>query len=158
MTGVSALNRTAILVADVVASGQFYSDVLGMTLLYTEAHTTAEILPQLVRLLGLPSEGVMRFRFYRSAEPGDGGLVALFEVTPAPPPVQIAAPERMSVGEACLVFFHPDLEALMAALVADGCRVVGPVEILLAPQGAQREAIVRNRDGTLFNFIERTRA
>jgi len=151
---VSLLDRTALLVTDVVSSGRFHSDVLGTGLRYTEADTTAEILPPLVRL---PAENVMRFRFYRSMETGGrlrcvdrDGLGAA-----------IAADRGARVDERRRVvppLFYPDPDRLMASLVADGRRVVEPVEILATPLGTQREAIVRNRDSTLFNFIERPRA
>ncbi len=61
----------------------------------------------------------------------------------------------MNVGEACLVLFHEDLNALLPKLIASGCQMVGPPETLVMGEHRQREVIFRNQDLTLFNIIER---
>jgi catechol 2,3-dioxygenase-like lactoylglutathione lyase family enzyme len=154
MASVSPLNRTALLVADVDVSSEFYSEVLGLEMFSTERAIPAPILPQLVRLLGGPPSGVTRYRFFRSGA-STSGWVALFEVKPPPPAIHISRLDQMNIGEACLVFFHPDLDTLIPRMKAHGAIIIGGPEKLVVGRGDQREIIVRNREGTLFNFIEK---
>ncbi len=132
----------------------FYVDVLGLSLLYTESDVPSEMLPQLNRLLGWPDGGPTRFRFFQAGEARQG-WIALFEVASATARGSISQAGPMHVGEACLVLFHEDLDALLPNLVASGCQIVGPPEILVMGAHRQREVIFRNQDLTLFNIIER---
>lgn len=155
MESISSLNRTAVLVADVEQSARFYTDVLGMSLFMDETDLDTALMPMLVGFMGYEPTRQMRFRFLRSGDTREG-MVALFEIKPTPESIRIARPEVMNLGEACLVFFHGDLDDLLARAVGAGCTVVGAPEALRLPTHEQREMIFRNPDGTLFNIIERT--
>ena len=154
MTGVSPLHRTAVLVADVDDSSTFYTDVLGLSLLYTEDDVPSEMLPQLNRLLGWPNGGPMRFRFFAAGEARQG-WIALFEVASGLERNSVSRSGPMNVGEACLVLFHEHLDDVLSKLTAHGCEIVGGPETLVMGANRQREVIFRNRDMTLFNIIER---
>ena len=157
MLSVSALNRTAVVVADVEQSAKFYSEVLGLEPYFDELDLDPALMPVLIGFMGYSDDRRMRCRFLRSGATMEG-MVALFEVTPKPKAIVISDPNVVHLGEACLVFFHPDLDELLPRIEAAGCIIVGPPRALHLPTHEQREMIFRNPDGTLFNIIERSGA
>ncbi len=154
MPGVSPLHRVAVLVEDVEVSTPFYTEVLGLSLLYTESNVSPEMLPQLNRLLGWPDGGLHRFRFFCAGDTRQG-WIALFEVASATKLGSVSKAGPMNVGEACLVLFHENLDVLLPALAEYGCHILGSPETLVMGEHRQREIVFRNRDLTLFNIIER---
>lgn len=147
----SPLVRTAILVRDLARSVRFYTEVLGLTRTYIE--TTIRD-PRAPALLGHPAGTIQHVRILKAEGPSFG-MVGLFQMEPLPTndPVP-TGPAR--TGETCLVFYVPDLAAVVASLARLGAEVLSPpTEISVREGHSSLEMIFRDPDGVLVNCIER---
>lgn len=147
----SALVRSALMVADLDRSSAFYGDVLGMRDVYWEGvlrGTSVE------RLLAVPEGSICRARIL-TATPQNMGMVGLFEISNPQPATVRKDPTTSQIGEAFLVFYASDLDVVMARLAAAGHTVVCP-PIALEHDGKvkQREMTCADPDGIKINLIE----
>ena len=153
MTLVTPLKRTAIIVRDLPRSLRFWRDALGMNV-WIDGKAGRE-LPELYRLLGAPP-CTTRWVILQS-EDVDWGMVGLFELSrPAPPKVKQADLSRANVGEACLVFHTPDVEAVYKAARRLRLWVLcPPTRLELKAHGVESlEMTLRDPNGVLVNLIQ----
>lgn len=109
MSHVTPLRRTAITVDDLDRSLRFYRQVLGLSV-WMRGRAGAEN-PTFARLMGAPS-GTVRYAILQSGVV-EWGMVGLFEVSsPRPPRRPLREPGRNHRGEACLVFYTPDVRRI----------------------------------------------
>lgn len=154
---VTPLKRTAIIVTDMEASLRFYRDVLGLTV-WVEGRGGKEM-PAMFRLLGAPV-GKVRWVILQS-DKVDWGMVGLFELRrPSPPRLRRATLRQANLGEACLVFHSPDVDAVHRGARKLGLRIVCPPTLLeIAERGVlSKEMTLRDPNGVLVNVIQNVRA
>ena len=111
------------------------------------------------RLLGAPV-GKVRWVILQS-DKVDWGMVGLFELRrPSPPRLRRATLRQANLGEACLVFHSPDVDAVHRGARKLGLRIVCPPTLL---EIAEREVLskemtLRDPNGVLVNVIQNVRA
>lgn len=151
MLEVSAMVRSALMVADLARATRFYSDVLGFKDVYWEGTLKGT---SLERLLGVPEGSICNARIL-TPTPQNMGMVGLFELSdPAPDAVQ-KRDDTSQIGEAFLVFYASDLDEVMRRLEAGGYRVLcPPIPLEHEGQVKQREMGCIDPDGFKINLIE----
>jgi predicted enzyme related to lactoylglutathione lyase len=91
-------------------------------------------------------------------------MVGLFEVSNPSPPAMDKRRDGVSVGEAVMVFYCDDTEAVHKKLVSGGHAVICPPTVLeVKPRGgvikadgrSQPEMVFADPDGMLINLIQR---
>lgn len=153
MSHVTPLRRTAITVEDLERSLRFYRQVLGLKV-WMRGRAGPEN-PCFARLMGAPS-GTVRYAILQSGDV-EWGMVGLFELTaPRPPRRPLRQPGRNHRGEACLVFYTPDVRRIHRLASRRGAHVVcAPVSLVLDAHGVESlEMTLRDPDGVLLNFIQ----
>ncbi len=151
MTRISPMVRTALFVADLTASRQFYEQVLGLQECWFEGELTQGNAHE---LLGMPASSHTRACILKAPGPA-WGMVGLFEITqPQPPPLSRQL-DSINQGETCLVFYCADLDSVVQALQAGHHQILcAPVHLKIGAQVKQREMCCRDPDGVLINLIE----
>jgi len=153
MSHVTPLRRTAITVEDLDRALRFYRQVLGLKV-WMRGRAGPEN-PSFGRLMGAPS-GTVRYAILQSGEV-EWGMVGLFEVSaPRPPRRPLRQPGRAHRGEACLVFYTPDVRRIHRLASRRGAHVVcPPTSLVLEEHGVESlEMTLRDPDGVLLNFIQ----
>ena len=117
MTEISPMVRTALFVADLPASRQFYEQILGLQECWFEGELTEGNAHQ---LLGMPAGTHTRACILKAPGPA-WGMVGLFEITQPQPPRLSRELGSINQGETCLVFYCADFAAT-GADGTDGCR------------------------------------
>ena len=151
MTMISPMVRSALMVADLERSTQFYSRVLGLNETWYAGELSDGNAHQ---LLGMPAGSLTCACILKAPGPA-WGMIGLFEISePVPMPVKLDS-KRINLGETCLVFYHADLDRVESALddlqLPILCR---PLMLVVDDQPRQREMSFRDPDGVLINLIE----
>jgi catechol 2,3-dioxygenase-like lactoylglutathione lyase family enzyme len=150
---VTPLKRTAIIVRNMRRSLAFYQGVLGMNI-WIQGHSLGDI-PALYELLGMP-RCTVRWVILQSEDVA-WGMVGLFELSkPKPSAIRRANSRRANVGEACLVFHTPDVDAIHRGARRLGLPILcAPKTLSLPVHGVEsREMTLRDPNGVLLNFIQ----
>ncbi len=148
---VSALVRATIFVRDLQRSRRFYR-ALGLTETYFAGYLDH---PSASSVLGLVTHHPYPVEILKRPGP-NFGMLGLFQLAPE----QLAQALPMTtgparIGEVALVFYVAALDAAMHSLEVAGAQwVAEPQRFELGPI-AQREACLRDCDGTLLNLVER---
>ena len=160
MARVGTMVRTAVIVSDLARSVKFYGDILGLTGVYAEGELTHAAG---AKLLGMPPEARIRYKILKAEGP-NRGMVGLFEVTGPSPPTMDKRRDGVSVGEALMVFYCDDTEAVHKKLLAGGHTIVCPPTflevkpregVIKADARGQPEMVFADPDGMLINLIQR---
>ena len=151
VSSISPMVRSALMVSDLERSTRFYRDLLGLDETWYAGALSEGNAHQ---LLGMPAGTLTRACILKAPGPA-WGMVGLFEVSQPEPPALARDVQRINQGETCLVFYHRDLDAVHAALAADGLPILCP-PLMLEVDGVdrQREMTFRDPDGVLINLIE----
>lgn len=151
MATISPMVRSALMVADLDRSTQFYQEVLGLD----ETWYVGELSDgNAHQLLGMPAGCLTRARILKAPGPA-WGMVGLFEISAPTPATGTMDSQRINQGETCLVFYHADLDRVLTLLEQQHCKVLCPPLLLTVDgQSRQREMTFRDPDGVLINLIE----
>ncbi len=151
MTAISPMVRSALMVADLDRSTQFYREVLGLDETWYAGELSNGNAHQ---LLGMPAGSLTRACILKAPGPA-WGMIGLFEISqPTPTPVSLDS-QRINLGETCLVFYHTDLDSVQALLEEQKLPVLcPPLMLVVDDQSRQREMSFRDPDGVLINLIE----
>lgn len=151
MTAISPMVRSALMVADLERSTQFYREVLGLDETWYAGELSNGNAHQ---LLGMPAGSLTRACILKAPGPA-WGMIGLFEISqPTPTPVSLDS-QRINLGETCLVFYHSDLDSVQASLEEQKLPVLcPPLMLVVDDQSRQREMSFRDPDGVLINLIE----
>jgi catechol 2,3-dioxygenase-like lactoylglutathione lyase family enzyme len=151
MTAISPMVRSALMVADLDRSTQFYREVLGLDETWYAGELSNGNAHQ---LLGMPAGSLTRACILKAPGPA-WGMIGLFEISqPTPTRVSLDS-QRINLGETCLVFYHADLDSVQASLEDQKLPVLCPPLMLVVDgQSRQREMSFRDPDGVLINLIE----
>lgn len=149
---VSPLVRAALTVSSLERSREFYVEVLGLSEVFLESAVDGG---NMHALMGMPASTRARICILKTPGTPAYGMLGLFElVDPSPPRLDFRG-EGSLVGELCLVFYCPDLDAVMREVEARRLVVVAP-PMALEVRGRikQREMTFRGPDGEKINLIE----
>lgn len=147
----SPLIRAALIVADLDRSQHFYRTLFGFDEVHASGDTRSETI---AALLGAPSGSRTRFAVVKRPGPGFG-MLGLFELSGPVPLALELDPLAARRGEVVLVFYHADLDPLVAQVASMGGRVVVAPLPLQMRHRSQREALFADPDGVKLNVIER---
>ncbi|MBM3514572.1 MAG: VOC family protein [Alphaproteobacteria bacterium] len=160
MPRVGTMVRTAVMVSDLERSTAFYRDILGLNGIYAEGELTH---PAGAKLIGMPVGARVRYRIVKAEGP-NRGMVGLFEISNPSPPGMTKRRDGVNVGEAVMVFYCDDTEAVHKRLIAGNHTVVCPPTVLevrpkagvIGAEGrSQPEMVFADPDGMLINLIQR---
>jgi catechol 2,3-dioxygenase-like lactoylglutathione lyase family enzyme len=149
---VSQMVRAALMVSDLDRSRDFYSNVLGLTDVYTQGEAKGG---NMHALIGMPDTVTTRVCILKVPGKPEYGMVGLFEVkNPSPPPIQ-RQNASSNVGELCMVFYCDNLDPVYEAAKKRGLIIVAaPVQLRVRGHVKQREMTIRGPDGEKINLIE----
>jgi len=149
---VSPLVRAALTVSDLERSRRFYIEVLGLSEVFLDSAVEDG---NMHALMGVPASTTTRICILKTPGTPAYGMVGLFELShPTPPPLAIGAHGSWA-GELCLVFYCPDLDAVMRQVTALGLTVIAaPLALEVRGRLKQREMTFRGPDGEKINLIE----
>ena len=120
---VSPLVRAALTVSQLERSRDFYVGVLGLTEVFLDSTVEGG---NMHALMGAPASTKTRICILKTPGTPAYGMVGLFEMTdPQPRPLDFGA-QGSWVGELCLVFYCPDLDAVMGHCLRLGLVVISP--------------------------------
>ena len=146
----SEVPTISVIAGDLVATRQFYGDLLGLTAM-VDTEVSPEYRDFACTLVGIPPGSRLHYLMYQDPKEPSGKilLVHFFELSTR----RIAGlmhPSRLGVG----LYTHDcrDLDALAARLRAGGA----PIEAGPARVDGDRLMLVRGPNGELFEFSERT--
>jgi len=144
--------RAALMVSDLEQSREFYTNVLGLTEVYTESEAKGG---NMNALIGMPDTVTTRVCILKVPNKPAYGMVGLFEVkNPAPPKIQ-RQNSSSNVGEFCIVFYCDNLDPVYAQAQKRGLTIVAaPVALRVRGHVKQREMTLRGPDGEKINLIE----
>ena len=151
MSRLSPMIRAAVFVSNLERSRTFYEEVLGLREVFLEGELSEGNIHE---VMGMPEGTHTRAVILKVSGPAVG-MVGLFELShPKPPPVS-RDPERPNLGEACMVFYCDDLDAVMRKLQQGNHTIVAPpLALRIRGYVKQREMIFRDPDGAMINLIE----
>ena len=149
---VSPLVRAALTVSSLERSREFYIGVLGLSEVFLESAVEGGNRHE---LRGVPAGTTTRICILKTPGTPAYGMLGLFELRdPAPPRLDFRGAGSL-VGELCLVFYCPDLDAVMREVEARGLVVVAPpLPLEVRGRIKQREMTFRGPDGEKINLIE----
>jgi len=149
---VSQMVRAALMVSDLDRSRKFYSEVLGLTDVYSEGTAKGG---NMHALIGMPATVTTRVCVLKVSGKPEYGMVGLFEVKdPSPPPIQ-RQNTSSNVGELCMVFYCDNLDPVYAYAQKNVLMIVSPpVPLRVRGHVKQREMTLRGPDGEKINLIE----
>jgi catechol 2,3-dioxygenase-like lactoylglutathione lyase family enzyme len=149
---VSPLVRAALTVSQLERSRDFYVGVLGLTEVFLDSTVEGG---NMHALMGAPPSTKTRICILKTPGTPAYGMVGLFEMTdPRPRPLDFGG-QGSWVGELCLVFYCPDLDAVMRHCLHLGLVVISPpVALEVRGRVKQREMTFRGPDGEKINLIE----
>ncbi len=152
MSQVSQMVRAALMVSDLDASREFYTQVLGLTEVYLEGVAQGG---NMHALIGMPASVTTRTCILKVPGQPAYGMVGLFEVrNPQPPRIQ-RENAGSNIGELCMVFYCDNLDPVHEAAKSRGLTIVSPpVPLRLRGFVKQREMTLRGPDGEKINLIE----
>lgn len=151
MHQLSPMVRSALFVADLKKSEQFYRNVLGLVDVWYEGELSDG---NAHRLLGVPASSFTKAKILKAEGPA-WGMVGLFEVSNPTLPARSIDLKQINLGETCLVFYSTDLDQVQQALEAGGHHIVcQPLLLSVDGKDRQREMTFRDPDGVLINLIE----
>jgi catechol 2,3-dioxygenase-like lactoylglutathione lyase family enzyme len=149
---VSPLVRAALTVSQLERSRDFYVGVLGLTEVFLDSAVEGG---NMHALMGAPPTTKTRICILKTPGTPAYGMVGLFEMTDPQPRALDFGAQGSWVGELCLVFYCPDLDAVMRACVRLGLVVISPpLALELRGRVKQREMTFRGPDGEKINLIE----
>ncbi|MCU0757710.1 MAG: VOC family protein [Steroidobacteraceae bacterium] len=149
---VSPLVRAALTVSDLERSRDFYVNVLGLAEVFLDSSVEGG---NMHALMGMPASTRTRICILKTPGTPAYGMVGLFELTDPVPPRLDFQGEGSLVGELCLVFYCPDLDAVMREVQARRLVVVAPpLPLEVRGRIKQREMTFRGPDGEKINLIE----
>lgn len=149
---VSQMVRAALMVSDLEKSREFYTNVLGLTEVYSEGVAKGG---NMHALIGMPDTITTRVCILKVPGKPAYGMVGLFEVKdPAPPKIQ-RQNASSNVGEFCIVFYCDNLDPVHEQAKKRGLTIVSPpVPLHVRGHVKQREMTIRGLDGEKINLIE----
>jgi catechol 2,3-dioxygenase-like lactoylglutathione lyase family enzyme len=149
---VSQMVRAALMVSDLDRSRDFYSNVLGLTDVYTQGEAKGG---NMHALIGMPDTVTTRVCILKVPDKPEYGMVGLFEVkNPSPPQIQ-RHNASSNIGELCMVFYCDNLDPVYEAAKKRGLQIVAaPVQLRVRGHIKQREMTIRGPDGEKINLIE----
>ncbi len=149
---VSPMVRAALTVSNLERSRRFYVEVLGLSEVFLDSAVEGG---NMHALMGAPPSTTTRICILKTPDTPAYGMVGLFELShPTPPRLEVDAHGSL-VGELCLVFYCPDLDAVMRQVTALGLTVIAaPLALELRGRIKQREMTFRGPDGEKINLIE----
>ncbi|MSO97160.1 MAG: VOC family protein [Rhodospirillaceae bacterium] len=149
---VSQMVRAALMVSDLEKSREFYTNVLGLTEVYSEGVAKGG---NMHALIGMPDSITTRVCILKVPGKPAYGMVGLFEVKdPAPPKIQ-RQNASSNVGEFCIVFYCDNLDPVHEQAKKRGLTIVSPpVPLHVRGHVKQREMTIRGLDGEKINLIE----
>jgi catechol 2,3-dioxygenase-like lactoylglutathione lyase family enzyme len=144
--------RAALMVSDLEQSREFYTNVLGLTEVYSEGIAKGG---NLHALIGMPETVTTRTCILKVPGKPAYGMVGLFEVRdPQPPRIRRQA-ATSNIGELCMVFYCDDLDPVHDEARKRGLTIVSPpVPLRVRGHVKQREMTIRGPDGEKINLIE----
>jgi catechol 2,3-dioxygenase-like lactoylglutathione lyase family enzyme len=149
---ISQMVRAALQVSNLDQSRAFYSDVFGLTEVYSEG--TAEG-GNMHDLIGMPDGVTTRVCILKQPDFTAYGMVGLFEVTNPSPPMIERPSQGSNIGELCMVFYCSDLdEVIRRAQNHPHTMICEPVRLRVRGYIKQREMAMRGPDGEKINLIE----
>lgn len=149
---VSPLVRAALTVSNLERSREFYVEVLGLTEVFLESAVEGG---NIHALMGVPATTHTRLCILKTPGTPAYGMLGLFEVTNPQPPRLDFRGEGSLIGELCLVFYCPDLDAVMREVEVRRLPVVAPpMPLEVRGRVKQREMTFRGPDGEKINLIE----
>jgi len=148
----SQIVRASLQVSDLDRSKAFYSEVLGLSEIYSEGEAVGGNMHELI---GAPAGVTTRVCIMKQPDFSAYGMVGLFEVrNPAPPKIERPS-EGSNVGELCMVFYCSDLDELLRRAEGHAHSIVRePVRLRVGGRIKQREMAMRGPDGEKINLIE----
>jgi catechol 2,3-dioxygenase-like lactoylglutathione lyase family enzyme len=153
MADVSTMIRTALIVSDLDRSARFYEEMFGLSEVYAQGELSHDAG---AKLLGMPGTVKIRYRILKAEKNLNRGMVGLFELTNPRPPTVEKQRKSVNVGDACLVFYCADLDAVYRKLVAGGHMVLcPPTHLQVTAAKGQPEMTFFDPDGVLINLIQR---
>jgi len=153
MAQVGTMVRTALFVSNLERSTAFYRNILGIAGTYAEGQLTH---PAGAQLIGMPVGATVKYRIIKQDGGPNRGMVGLFEITNPAPPTFTKRKEGVNIGEACLVFYCDDVEAVHQKLIAGGHTIVcPPLHLQVTASKGQPEMTFMDPDGVLVNLIQR---
>ncbi len=148
----SQMVRAALQVSNLDQSRAFYSEVLGLTEVYSEGTAQGGNMHDLI---GMPDGVTTRVCILKQPDFTAYGMVGLFEVTnPSPPKIERPS-QGSNIGELCMVFYCSDLdEVIQRAEKHPHTIICAPVRLRVRGYVKQREMAMRGPDGEKINLIE----
>jgi catechol 2,3-dioxygenase-like lactoylglutathione lyase family enzyme len=149
---VSPMVRAALTDSNLERSKAFYDDELGLTEVFLDSAVEGG---NMHALMGVPASTRTRICILKTPGSAAYGMVGLFELLdPAPPRIDFQGAGSL-VGELCMVFYCPDLDAVLREVEARRLVVVAPpVPLEVRGRIKQREMTFRGPDGEKINLIE----
>ena len=149
---VSPLVRAALTVSNLERSREFYVEVLGLSEVFLESAVEGG---NIHALMGVPASTRTRICILKTPGTPAYGMLGLFELTGPQPPRLDFRGEGSLIGELCLVFYCPDLDAVMREVEARRLPMVAPpMPLEVRGRIKQREMTFRGPDGEKINLIE----
>ena len=149
---VSPLVRAALTVSNLERSREFYVEVLGLSEVFLESAVEGG---NIHALMGVPASTRTRICILKTPGTPAYGMLGLFELAGPQPPRLDFRGEGSLIGELCLVFYCPDLDAVMREVEARRLTAVAPpMPLEVRGRVKQREMTFRGPDGEKINLIE----
>lgn len=146
----SPLLRAAISVRSLERSLQFYEHLFDFKEQYSRSEGTKDFI---ATLTGRPPGTYLKAEIRKQPGP-NFGMIGLFELDPAPPPMLI---DRKSVqlGEVGLFFYHRRLSWVLDELPKYGGELIcGPIELEI-PGARFMQAMISDPDGVRIGVLDR---
>ncbi|MEQ8733965.1 MAG: VOC family protein [Rhodospirillaceae bacterium] len=148
----SQMVRAALQVSNLEQSKAFYTQVLGLTEVYSEGTAVGGNMHEFI---GMPDGVTTRVCVLKHPDYSAYGMVGLFEVKNPEPPKIKRDSEGCNLGELCMVFYCSDLdEVVLRAKDHPHTLVCEPARLRVRGYVKQREMALRGPDGEKINLIE----
>lgn len=149
MALVAPVSRTTIFVRDMARAKAFYQDLLGLTVMIENVIPN----PGASQILGQPCDG-LHICVLRAADTTIGNIGLAAVIGADPPLADRPIPDRVVLGEPCLVIRTEHLQELLPRLRAfPGVRILSePTHLVLPIPDEVWEMFLRDPDGTMINL------
>ena len=149
MALVAPVSRTTIFVRDMARAKAFYCDLLGLTAMLENVIPN----PGASQILGQPCEG-LHICILRAADTTIGNIGLAAVIGADPPLEERKIPDRVALGDACLVIRTDHLRELLPRLRAfRGVRILSePTHLVLPIPDEVWEMFLRDPDRTMINL------
>lgn len=150
---ISPLVRAALMITDMESMAHFYRDVIGLLATYYEDIPADAAFN---RLIGIESAEQVRVLILKQPSGPNMGMIGLFEAASNRGKPFQKRTGGLAPGEAALVFYVNDIEAIADRIRGTNAEIICPPELLqLSHNTGQKEMTLRDPEGNCINLIER---